>query len=71
MPAPSCGREQAFRVLAGQRELVGVADAGGLDLDQHLAGFRTFELHMHDRERLACLKRHRRPHVHVVLRISV
>ena len=30
------GREQAFRVLAGTGELVGVADSGGLDLDQAL-----------------------------------
>ena len=64
-------REQPLRVLAGQRELVGVADAGGLDLDQHLAGLRAFELHMGDRERLARLERHRRTHVHVVLRIRV
>ena len=59
-------REQPLRVLARQRELVGVADAGGLDLDQHLAGSGPFELHMRDRERLARLERHRRTHVHAV-----
>ena len=30
---------RALRIGAGQRELVGVADPGRLDLDQHLAGF--------------------------------
>src|SRR3546814_6082406 len=30
-------REDAFRVGAGQRVLVGMADAGRLDLDQHFA----------------------------------
>jgi hypothetical protein len=28
------GREQAFRVGAGKGEFIGVANAGGLDLDQ-------------------------------------
>ena len=36
--------EQAFRIGARERELIGVADAGGLDLDQHLAGPRAFEV---------------------------
>ena len=49
-------REQAFRILAGQRELIGVADAGRLDLDHDFAGFRTVELHVGDRERLARLE---------------
>ena len=30
-------REQSFRIRSGAREFVGVADAGRLDLDQHLA----------------------------------
>src|SRR5262249_30352388 len=58
--------EQAFRIGAGARELVGVADAGGLDLDQDLAGLRTVERHRRDLERLAFLERHRRPHVHAM-----
>jgi hypothetical protein len=29
--------KQAFRISAREREFVGVADAGCLDLDQHLA----------------------------------
>ena len=37
------GREQPFRIGAGQREFVGVADTGGLHLDQHLAGLRSVE----------------------------
>src|SRR5262249_31010577 len=45
--------EQAFRIGARARELVGVAHAGGLDLDQHLAGLRTVERHRRDLERLA------------------
>ena len=34
-------REQALGVVAREREPVGVADAGRLDLDQHLAGARA------------------------------
>jgi hypothetical protein len=48
-------REQALRIGARKREVVGVADAGGLDLDQNLAGLRAFELNGHDLERLARL----------------
>jgi hypothetical protein len=44
-----------FRIGAGQRELVGVADAGRLDLDQHLAGFRAFQIDVQDLQRLALL----------------
>ena len=36
--------KQALGVGARQSELVGVADAGRLDLDQNLAGTRAFEL---------------------------
>ena len=50
------GREQTFRVGAGQRELVGVTDARGLDLDQHLGGFWPIELDFRDSERLALLQ---------------
>ena len=31
------GREDAFRVRARQGVVIGMANAGGLDLDQHLA----------------------------------
>ena len=37
-------RKQSFRIGAGQCEFVGVADAGGLDLDQHFAFARPLEL---------------------------
>jgi hypothetical protein len=37
-------REQALRIRPRAGELVGVADAGGLDLDQDLAGLRALEL---------------------------
>src|SRR5690606_9686163 len=47
------GRDDALRVVAGQGELVGVADAGRLDLDQHLAGLRSLQVDLHDLERLA------------------
>ena len=49
--------KQAFGIRAGQRELVGVADAGRLDLDQHFSRFRTFEIDGFDRERRARLVR--------------
>jgi hypothetical protein len=57
-------REQPFGVGARQRELVGVADAGGLDLDQHLAGLRPVELNVCHRKRFAGFERHCRTHVH-------
>ena len=50
------GREQPFRIGAGERELVGVANARGLDLDQNLAGFRTIEIDFRDRKRLGLLQ---------------
>ena len=62
-------REQPLRVVARQRELVGVADAGRLDLDQHLAGLRAFEL---DRAspRAACrAERHGGANVHGAPRV--
>lgn len=40
-------REEAFRAGARQGEVIGVADAGRLHLDQHLAGARL-ELYGHD-----------------------
>jgi hypothetical protein len=46
-------REQSFGIGAGQREFIGVADAGRLDLDQHFALARTFELDGRHFQRLA------------------
>ena len=39
--AENCG-EDAFRVFAGQRKGVGVADSGSLNLNQHFALSRAF-----------------------------
>ena len=52
-------REQAFGIGARERELVGVADAGRLDLDQHFAGLRAFEVDV-VRSRAALPARRRR-----------
>ena len=46
--------EQALGVGAGERELVGVTDPGGLDLDENLARLRPFQLDVFDDQRLAC-----------------
>ena len=40
-----------------QRVGVGMADAGGLDLDQHLAGLRPFQVDLDDLQRLLGLER--------------
>ena len=45
--------KQALGVGARERELVGVADARRLDLDQHLAVAGAFEIDLGDLERLA------------------
>jgi hypothetical protein len=50
------GREQPLGVGAGKRELVGVADAGGFDLDQNLPGLRPVEVDLRDLERLGLLQ---------------
>src|SRR5579862_2081965 len=46
-------RKQPLGIRARQGELIGVADAGRLDLDQNLAGARAFELDGGHFERLA------------------
>ncbi len=43
-------RKQPLGVGARQGELVGMADAGRLDFDQHLAVFRAVELDRLDRQ---------------------
>ena len=66
-PAPFVAedrREQPLGIGARARELVGVADAGRLDLDQHLAGLRALELDLLDDQRLARLVRHGRACLH-------
>jgi hypothetical protein len=49
--------EQTLGVGARQREIVGVADAGGLDLDQDLARLGAVEVHIHDLQRLSGFER--------------
>ena len=48
-------REHALRIGARQRVGVGVADAGRLDLDQHLAGLRPVDVHGLDGKRFSRL----------------
>jgi hypothetical protein len=50
--------EQPLGVRARKREVVGVADAGGLDLDQNLARLRAVEVHVHDFQRFSGFKGH-------------
>jgi len=47
-------RKQPFGVGARQRELIGVADAGGLDLDQNFALARPLELDGRYFQRFSC-----------------
>jgi hypothetical protein len=46
-------REQSLGIGAGQRELIGMADAGGLDFDQHFALARSVELNGRDLKRFS------------------
>src|ERR1700692_645178 len=47
---PENRRENAFRVRARQRVVVGVANAGRLHFDQYFTGARPFEIHFLDRQ---------------------
>ncbi len=58
--------KQALRIGARERELVGVADAGGFDLDQHFAGARAVELDGGDFERFAGGERDGGTNVHEI-----
>src|SRR5437764_3587029 len=49
-------REETLRVAAGPCELVGMADPGRLDLDQHLSVLGAVELNLLDLERLTGLE---------------
>ena len=51
-------REKAFGVAAGQGEFVGMTDARRLDLDQHLARLRPFQVDGLDHQRLSGLVGH-------------
>ena len=48
------GGKQSFRVLARQRECIGVADAGGDVSQQYLAFLRAVKVDLLDFQRLAC-----------------
>ena len=50
------GRKHAFRIGAGTGELVRVANAGGLDLDQNFACLRAFQINFDDFKRFPGLK---------------
>lgn len=58
------GREEAFRIGARQGEIIGVADTRRLDLHQHFAGLRAFQLHGHHFERFSCLNGNGGANVH-------
>jgi hypothetical protein len=57
-------RKQALRIGARQSEIVRVADAGRLDLDQNLASPRAFQLHGHDFQRFSSLNGNGGANVH-------
>ena len=61
---PENGREDAFRIGARKREIICMAKAGGLDLDQNLARLRTFKLNIHDFKWFAGLNSHSRAYIH-------
>jgi hypothetical protein len=50
------GRKQAFGIGARDGELIGVADSGRLDLDQHLAPLGPLEVELDDLQGLGFLK---------------
>src|SRR5207248_3085278 len=49
-------REETLRIPSGPRKLVGMADPGRLDLDQHLSVRGAVELNLLDLERLTGLE---------------
>ncbi len=48
--------EETFRVETRQGVLIGVADTGRLDLDQHLASLRSVQVELDDLERFLRLE---------------
>jgi hypothetical protein len=61
---PEHGRRVAGGVGAGGGVEVGVADAAGVEADQHLAGPRLGQLDLLHRQRLAELLQNRGAHLH-------
>jgi hypothetical protein len=64
---PEDRREESLRVRAGAGVFVGVADARGLDLDQHLACLRSGQVDHLDGQGGSRLVRNRRPDFHRAL----
>ena len=60
------GREEAFGIGARTGELVGVADAGRLDLDHDLALARALEAYGLDLQRCSGLVGHGGAYVHAI-----
>jgi len=58
------GGKQALRILAGQGEGVGMAHAGGFELDEHFALPGAVQLNRRHLQGRARLHRHRRFDVH-------
>jgi hypothetical protein len=64
------GRENAFRIVPGKRECVGMAHAGVSNLDKHLASLWRCNIDFHDFERLTCFERYCGTRFHwVILRL--
>ena len=62
-------RKQPFRIQPIQRVGIGMADAGGHDLDQDFAGFRAFQVKLDQFQRLLRLKGHSGTRLHCNLPI--
>ena len=60
-------RKKSFRICAGQREFIGVTDAGRLEFDQDLAGARTVELDSGDFKGFAGCKRDGCANIHEIV----
>ena len=63
--------EKPLWIGTGQGEFIGVANAGGLDLDQNLACFGAFEVYVHDFERFAGLNGDGGAGTHAVISLLV
>ena len=63
---PQNRRKRPLGIRPGQREIIRVAQARRLDLNQNLARLRTLEVHLHDLHRLASLNSNRRSCAHSV-----
>src|ERR1700681_1630099 len=60
-------RKEPFRIGAGTREFVGMADAGRFDLDQHFARLRSSQLHRFQHQGCPCAMSYRSTNIHRAL----